>query len=125
MKIEMLWHHQLDFMRKVVGYTQTLELLINLQPDHRRLAGRGLERRPRPSAGGPQGRLAAPRRKRGKPLSPASSLSRLQLNDISLFFDVFEKAQDVVHIRTADMPLLMRRDRDALASLTGFTAKNK
>jgi hypothetical protein len=56
MKIEMLWHHQLDFMRKVVGYTQTLELSINLQPDHRRLAGRGLERRPRPSAGGPMGR---------------------------------------------------------------------
>jgi hypothetical protein len=39
-----------------------------------------------------------------------------------LFFDVFEKAQYVVHIRTADVPLFMYRDRDALASLTGFTS---
>jgi hypothetical protein len=64
-------------------------------------------------------------KKKRKATLACISLSRLQLNDISLFFDVFEKAQDVVHIRTADMPLLMQRDRDALASLTGFTAKNK
>ena len=73
-------------MRKVVGYTQTLELLINLQPDHRRLAGRGLERRPRPSAGGPQGRLAAPRKKKRIAVLVRIKRVQLQLNDISISF---------------------------------------
>ncbi len=36
---------------------------ISLQLNRRRSAGRGLERRPNHSAGGPQGRLAAPRKK--------------------------------------------------------------
>jgi hypothetical protein len=45
------------------GYIQTLELLISLQHNHRRSAGRGLERRPDHIAGGPQADSRHPGRK--------------------------------------------------------------
>jgi hypothetical protein len=52
--------------------------LISLQLSRRRRsAGRGLERHPYHSAGGPQGRLAEPRKKREKPSSSVSTLPDL------------------------------------------------
>jgi hypothetical protein len=49
-------------IRKVVDYIQTMELSISLQLNRRRSAGRGLERHPNHSAGGPPGRLAEPQK---------------------------------------------------------------
>jgi len=65
-----------------MGYIRTLELSISLQSNRRRSAGRGLERRPRQRAGGPQGRLAAPRKNALMLYLFASMKSSLQLNDL-------------------------------------------
>jgi hypothetical protein len=72
--------------RESRGSIQTLAFPTILQLNRRRSAGGGLARRPDHSAGGPQGRLAAPQKKREKLSSLASTLSRLQLNDIGVSF---------------------------------------
>jgi len=50
------------------------------------LAGRGLERRPNHSAGGPPGRLAAHRRKKRNAVLVRIKRAHLQLTDISIYF---------------------------------------
>jgi hypothetical protein len=59
---------------------------IGLQLGHRRSAARGLERGPNRSAGGPQGRLAEPRKKEKNLSLPVSTLYRLKFNDIRIYF---------------------------------------
>ena len=69
---------------------ETLGLPISLQLSRRRSAARGLERGPNCSAGGPQGRLAAPRKNVRMLSLLTSTKSSLQFNG---HWHIFSKAQ--------------------------------
>jgi hypothetical protein len=69
-------------LRKVVATLIHWNSRLNLQLNRRRLAGRGLERHPRQRAGGPQGRLAEPRKNALMLYLFVSMKSSLQLNDL-------------------------------------------